>query len=183
MQNYIGFAEKNGITLLDTGACQFCGAATTRGIHECNELFSLGFDLLNFGQSENHAYRFMSVDAHALQHPEIHGRWSNHFHLTRQHLMFTHQVQWSYALSPQLSDVLNRYKATRMQERLAPPPSLKRGEITTTTIAQQATTEQECQEWVERWGRAVYAAWEAHHDTIEQIAQQFLSGRTRYRRT
>ena len=43
MQDYIDLARKNGVTLLDNGKCQFCGANTQRGIHECLEIFNLGF--------------------------------------------------------------------------------------------------------------------------------------------
>ena len=43
MQDYIDLAEKNGVKLVDFGNCQFCGAKTKRGIHECLEIFNLGF--------------------------------------------------------------------------------------------------------------------------------------------
>ena len=88
MQDYIDKAKKNGVTLLGNGRCQFCDAETTRGIHECVEIFSLGFQMIDYSKIDNHLYRFLTVDAHTLQHPEIHGRWNNHFHLTRQHLIF-----------------------------------------------------------------------------------------------
>ena len=81
MQDYMAIAAKNGITLLANGKCQFCGAHTQRGVHECVELFNVGFQHLDFSKKENHFYRFLIVDAHTLQHSEIHGRWNNHFHL------------------------------------------------------------------------------------------------------
>lgn len=111
MQDYIDFAAKNGVVLQNTGSCQFCGAETERGVHECLEIFNLGFQQIDFSKSPNHLFRFLIVDAHTLQHPEIHGRWNNHFHLTRLHLIFEYRVQWNYALSPKLSDHLNQYKA------------------------------------------------------------------------
>ena len=92
MQDYISFAEKNGVSLLDSGACQFCGAEVQRGVHECLEIFNLGFQQIDFSNPENHLYRFFIVDAHTLQHSEIHGRWNNHFHLTRLHLIFERNV-------------------------------------------------------------------------------------------
>ncbi|WP_424963752.1 DUF5946 family protein [Ekhidna sp.] len=124
MQDYIDLAKKNGVVLYDTGHCQFCGAATKRGVHECVEIFSLGFQQIDYSRTENHIYRFLSVDAHTLQHPEIHGRWNNHFHLTRLHLILRQQVMWNYKLSPELSDHLNRYKAQHMDEILNPPQPL-----------------------------------------------------------
>ncbi|MBV6645506.1 MAG: hypothetical protein KI790_08645 [Cyclobacteriaceae bacterium] len=179
MQDYISLAAKNGITLDDEGPCQFCGALTTGGIHECIEIFSLGFQVIQYANPDNHLHRFMSVDAHTLQHPEIHGRWNNHFHLTRQHLIFRYNVQWTYQLSPRLSDYLNRYKADKSDEFLTPPKIMERGSITTTHIKSQSKNSADCRKWIENWGKEVYQAWDQHHDLVDAIAQGFLAGNQR----
>lgn len=175
MQNYIDFAKKNAVTLLDKGPCQFCGAETTRGVHECVEIFSIGFGRLDYSKPENHLYRFLSVDAHTLQHPEIHGRWNNHFHLTRQHLIFHYQIKWNYTLSPKLSDHLNKYKAGKSEEYLQPPGVLKRGNITTTDVLKMSANEAECQIIIKNWGEDVYHSWSKHHELIDKIALGFLN--------
>lgn len=175
MQDYRDLAQKNGITLLETGNCQFCGANTTRNIHECLEIFNLGFQFLDYSKKENHRYRFLSVDAHTLQHSEIHGRWSNHFHLTRQHLMFAYNIVWNYDLSPRLSDYLNVYKKGKSDEFLNPPQVLERGKITTTHIIHNSKNEAECQQLVERWGIEVYQSWNNHHHLVDPIAKGFLN--------
>lgn len=159
--------------MIDKGNCQFCGANTTRGIHECVEIFSLGFQEIDYSKPENHGYRFLSVDAHALQHPEIHGRWSNHFHLTRLHLIFAYKIEWNYSLSPKLSDYLNVYKENRKEEFLTSPEILKRGNITTTDILQNAENEAECQEIIRKWALEVYDSWSEHHARINDIAIVF----------
>lgn len=64
MQDYIELAKKNGVTLLDSGKCQFCGANTQRGIYEYLEIFNLGFQVIDFSNIENQIYRFLIVDAH-----------------------------------------------------------------------------------------------------------------------
>ncbi|UTW61237.1 hypothetical protein KFE98_14600 [bacterium SCSIO 12741] len=174
MQDYIGFAEKNGVTLLNEGPCQFCGAQTTRGVHECLDIFNLGFQSIDFSQVQNHKYRFWIVDAHTLQHPEIHGRWNNHFHLTRLHLQFHLGVNWSYALSPKLSDHLNVYKQQHKDEQLTPPPCLHRGSITTTDILRVSEDAETCKTAIEKWAREVYQAWNEHHAVVEFIAKGFL---------
>ena len=69
MQDFIDQAAKNGVALLDTGICQFCGADYQRGIYECMENYNNGLLYFNFSDIDNHLYRFLSVDAHALQHP------------------------------------------------------------------------------------------------------------------
>ncbi|MRH99659.1 hypothetical protein GH721_03845 [Kriegella sp. EG-1] len=175
MQDYINFAEKNGVTLLDKGKCQFCGADTKRGIHECLTIFNLGFQKIDFSNIENHIYRFLIVDAHALQHPEIHGRWSNHFHLTRLHLIFEYNIKWTYALSPKLSDYLNDYKSKRRNEYLSPPNLKERGNITTSDIINISTSEIVCKELIGKWAVEVYDTWTNCHNVVDQISRGFLN--------
>ncbi|WP_422361903.1 DUF5946 family protein [Reichenbachiella sp.] len=174
MQDYIDLAEKNSVTLLDRGQCQFCGAKTKRGIHECLEIFNLGFQEINLSNIENHIYRFLIVDAHTLQHPEIHGRWNNHFHLSRLHLIFEYGIKWTYELSPKFSDYLNKYKVQKRDEYLTPPELLKRGNITTTDIKEKSTNERECKELIKEWALEVYEKWSVHHDIVDNIAKGFL---------
>lgn len=174
MQDYIDLATKNGVILLDEGKCQCCGAKTQRGIHECLEIFNLGFQGVDFANSENHLYRFFIVDAHTLQHPEIHGRWSNHFHLSRLHLIFKYSVVWTYQLSPKLSDYLNGYKKHRPNEYLDPPEALKRGSISTTDILEKSLDDKGCKELIREWALEVYEKWQEHHHIADTIARGFL---------
>lgn len=173
MQDYISIAEKNGVELLDYGKCQFCGAETSRGVHECVEIFTLGFHQIDYSKKENHIYRFLGVDAHTLQHPEIHGRWNNHFHLLRLHLIFNYELKWNYQLSPKLSDHLNQYKAKHQDEFLNPPEITKRGRITTLDILKNTSNEIECKEMIEKWAKEVYQAWNKYHPLINEIAKGF----------
>lgn len=173
MQDYVDLAAKNGVKLLDKGKCQFCGANTMRGIHECLEIFNLGFGI-DFSAPKNHIYRFFIVDAHTLQHPEIHGRWNNHFHLTRLHLIFRYDIKWTYKLSPRLSDYLNRYKIDRQNEYLVPPEIGKRGKITTTDIQAKHQNTAECKSLIKRWAQEIYDAWTDHHGIVDKIAKGFL---------
>ncbi len=174
MQDYRDIAHKNGFELHDFGSCQFCGAQTTRGIHECVEIFSLSFQGVDFSKPNNHQYRFFIVDAHTLQHPEIHGRWSNHFHLTRLHLIFTYKVFWTYQLSPKLSDFLNAYKIHNGDEYLLPPEPLHRGEITSSEIKSNESNSIEFKGLIERWAMEVYMSWGMNHEVVDKIAKGFL---------
>ncbi len=174
MQNYIDLAEKNGVTLLDNGKCQFCGANTKRGIHECLEIFNLGFQDIDFSNINNHLFRFLIVDAHTLQHPEIHGRWNNHFHLSRLHLIFNYNVKWTYDLSPKLSDYLNKYKVYKQDEYLEPPNVLERGDITTTDIIGSSSNQTERKSLIKDWALEVYNKWNTHHNKVDIIAREFL---------
>lgn len=175
MQDYIDLAEKNGVTLLDTGKCQFCGANTKRGVHECLEIFNLGFQKIDFSNLENHIYRFLIVDAHTLQHPEIHGRWNNHFHLSRLHLIFKYDFKWTYQDSPKLSDCLNKYKANKPHEYLIPAEVLKRGSITSSDVIAIASKEKDCKVLIKQWALEVYENWNKYHNVVDVIAKRFLN--------
>ena len=175
MQDYIDLAEKNGVTLLDTGPCQFCGADTKKGVHESLEIFNLGFQDIDFSNIEDHLYRFLIVDAHTLQHPEIHGRWNNHFHLTRLHLILKYNVKWTYDLSPRLSDYLNKYKVHRQDEYLQPPKAPDRGRIKTTDILEKSLSENECKQLIRHWAIEVYNKWNIHHTLVDKMAKEFMN--------
>jgi hypothetical protein len=145
MQDFIDQATKNGVILSDKGKCQFCGADYQKGIFDCMENYNNGLEFLDFNNSEFHLYRFLSVDAHALQHPEIHGRWSNHFHLTRLNLILVKEQKWDYKKSPLLSDYLNEYKLNRPNEFLALPKPMERGNLTAKDLSKVSTAD-ECVE-------------------------------------
>ena len=86
MQDFRLQAVKNGVTLVESGACQFCGAPVERGVAQCLGLLG---ELAGRVRSEPGygARHLFSVDAHALQHTEVHGRLNNHVHLLSLCLM------------------------------------------------------------------------------------------------
>jgi hypothetical protein len=173
MQDFIDQAFKNGVTLLDNGRCQFCGADYQKGIFDCMDYYNNGLQLLDFNNSEHHILRFLSVDAHALQHPEIHGRWSNHFHLTRLNLILDKNQNWNYKKSPMLSDYLNAYKLNRPNEILTIPKPLERGKITGKDLIKSITAN-EWAEVIKKWADGVYHSWSLSHSIVSQIADGFL---------
>jgi len=173
MQDFIDQAGKNGVTLFDKGKCQFCGADYQKGIFDCMDHYNDGSGHLDFNDPEYLISRFLSVDAHALQHPEIHGRWSNHFHLVRLNLILDKDQHWDYKKSPILSDCLNKYKLSRPDEFLIIPKPLERGNITSKDLA-KATTADECVALIRKWADEVYYAWRSNHSLVSQIADGFL---------
>ncbi len=175
MQSYIDFANKNGVVLLEKGKCQFCGANVSDGIKDCVDLFNNKLDAsLNFYNPENYIYKFLSVDAHTLQHPEIHGRWNNHLHLTRLHLILKYKINWTYKSSTILSNCLNKYKQTHLDEYLIPPRPLERGSLTITDIINHSQNEQKFKEMIKRWSVEVYTSWNKYHITVEKIAENYI---------
>lgn len=173
MKDFIDQANKSGVTLLDKGKCQFCGADFKKGIFDCIDSYNNGLNVLDLNNSEYHICRFLSVDAHALQHPEIHGRWSNHFHLTRLNLILDKKQIWDYKKSPMLSDHLNACKLNRPNEFLTIPLPLERGSITAKDLT-KVTTKDECVELIKKWANEVYQAWAENHSLVSQIADGFI---------
>lgn len=186
MQDFIDQANKNCVKLLDKGKCQFCGADFQHGIFDCMHHYNNGLELIDFNLAANNTYRFLSVDAHALQHPEIHGRWSNHFHLTRLNLMLEKKTNWDYQTSPLLSNYLNAYKTSRPNEFLISPKPLERGTITTKDFT-KVTTAEASMDLIKKWAAEVYLAWKENHLIIAQISDRFLEkygpGQTRHRKS
>ena len=174
MQDYKDFAAKNGVTLLNEGKCQFCGGDYQGGIKECVDAFNNGLEsLINFYDPKNMIYKFLSVDTHTLQHPEIHGRWNNHLHLTRLHLILKHKMNWTYESTSKLSQCLNQYKKTYPDEYLNSPKPLERG-ISIKEVIEVSTSEQKGKEMIKKWAIDVYTHWEKEHEIVDEIAQNYL---------
>lgn len=176
MQDYTEQAKKQGIELKKTGPCQFCGALLTNGVIECVERYSLGFGHLDFSDPNHNVSKFLSVDAHALQHPEIHGRWSNHFHLIRLHLILEREIKWDYYKSPLLSNYLNLWKERNESSVFLPPKIGKKGNITVLDIANVDNTK-DCESLILKWATEVYNSWSLHHMVCKEITIGFLADR------
>ena len=178
MQSYVDLATKNGVVLDDVGPCQFCGAVLDRSVHECMEIFELAFGGVDLTSPQDHIFRFFIVDAHALQHPELHGRWSNHFHLARLVTVFDEGVAWRYPDSPRLSAALDVHKAGVPDERLVPPGAGERGTHTVGDVQAVRDDEAACKAEIRAWASSVHDAWASEHEKVLPVVQSFLA--TRY---
>lgn len=172
MQDYITYAKKQGIGLLTEGPCQFCGAHVTGGVFQCHENVNHVSKVLDFNNPKHYEARFLSVDAMALQHCELHGPWNNHIHLTRLFLIFELHVAWDYSKTPQLSNIINKYKKNKT-ETLTPPPLQQRGKITTSDIL-ETSTDDEAIAKVKLWAGDVFYAFSNHHILISDIAGMYM---------
>ncbi len=77
---------------------------------ECHNNTNRISEILDFNDPENYAARFLSVDAMALQHCELHGPWNNHIHIALLLLVFEKGIRWHYDLTPLLSNIVNEYE-------------------------------------------------------------------------
>jgi len=64
MQDFADQANKNGVTLLNVGKCQFCGADYKKGIFDCMDNYNNRLELLDFNNAEHYISRFLSVMRH-----------------------------------------------------------------------------------------------------------------------
>ena len=69
--------------------CHLCQAPVNEGVRGCFELFS-SLLILPHNDPAYGGANFYGVDAHALQHPEIHGKKNNAAHLLRLCWVFEH---------------------------------------------------------------------------------------------
>jgi hypothetical protein len=173
MQDYIAYAKKNGITLETEGDCQLCGSKVSRGVFECHENAHHITDILDFNNPAYYLTRFLSVDAMALQHCEIHGPLNNHIHLTRLFLIFEKKLSWEYSKTSQLSNIINRYKKNKT-EYLDPPPPKQRGKFTTSDLIKAGSAE-EIVVIVRNWANDVYNCFSKHHALVSSIGETFIS--------
>jgi hypothetical protein len=174
MQDYIDQAKKNGLIIKSEGVCQLCGAETRKGLNECVEIASNITHKLNHELGIHHMTIFQCVDAHALQHCEIHGRWNNHFHLTRLYLILKEGIKWNYKYSPLLSEVVDKYKTAHMEEIISPPSALSRGKITVMDV-ENATTDEEYIILTKQWAKEVFEKFSIGHIIASGVAADFLN--------
>ena len=145
--------------------CQLCGACVSEGVKGCFELFS---ELCLYGYTDLQYRSALSygVDAHALQHPEIHGRKNNAAHLLRLHWMFERGGHAEGTVNPIWWQAYLQHSDVPILE---PPP--ERGTITVVDVA-PAQTPQTYAVLMERWATDVYRAWSLHHEWArEELAR------------
>lgn len=174
MKHWTEQAEKNNLVIKENGKCQLCGSNTKDGLRECVEKAAFITHLHEHEKGVEEMTIFLCTDAHALSHGEIHGRWNNHFHMTRLYLILVKGIQWHYKLSPKLSQVVNDYKDEHMSETIPNPPYMERGQTTVTDVesAQSASYN----EAVRKWAHDVFMAFEDHHHIASLIADRFIAG-------
>jgi len=157
-------------------SCHCCHARVREGLKGCFELF-LERCTLGYTQMEYRQAMFFGVDAHALQHPEIHGNRSSAGHLLRLHWIFERGQQDRAGRVPQW---WQRYLEREEVPYLAPPPSDQRGDVTLTHEALVAAdTPREHAAAMQFWAWSVYQAWQRHHewadDTLARVLQAYSS--------
>lgn len=173
MPKWLEQAAKNDLEILEDGQCQLCGSDTLHGITECVATAGKITHKISQEKGIQHMTIFLCVDAHALQHTLIHGRWNNHFHLTRLHLILRHQAQWTYDLTTVLNEVLDAYKLKHADERIVDPDQAHRSTITVIDV-DASHDEDEYVRLVWQWAEQVYTSFADSHPIAQSLAELFL---------
>ena len=172
MQDWQVQAKKNELNILEDGKCQLCGSNTAKGLFECVGKSSLITHQFNHEDGIKYNTIFLCVDAHALQHSEIHGRWNNHFHLTRLNLILIENINWDYKLSPLLSNVVNSYKMKHLDEKIVSPEIGKRGFITISDV-EKSSSDSDYIQLVNKWAVGVFESFIQGHEISKKISRLF----------
>ncbi len=152
---------------LPANRCLCCGAPVAEGVKGCWELYA-GLGERAYADPAYATVTFYGVDAHALQHPEIHGKKNNAAHLLRLHWIFTRDM---YSQANTIPRWWQAYLQGNNIPHLDPPPL--RGDITVVqVVAAQAAPAYAAA--MQAWGRSVYDAWAAHHGWAEETFSRLL---------
>nr|WP_315472476.1 DUF5946 family protein [uncultured Undibacterium sp.] len=172
MPKWVEQAAKNDLEILEDGQCQLCGSDTLHGITECVNTAGKITHKISQEKGIQHMTIFLCVDAHALQHTLIHGRWNNHFHLTRLHLILQDGVQWNYDLTTVLNEVLDDYKQHHPNETSIEANAQHPLAITVIDV-DASQDEEEYVALVWQWAEQVYASFSENHAIASTLAARF----------
>lgn len=172
MPKWIDQAIENDLEILEDGQCQLCGSDTLHGISECVATSTKVVHRLTHEKGVQCMTIFLCVDAHALQHPQIHKRWNNHFHLARLHLILHEKMQWTYDDSEMLNATLDDYKLKHPKEVIQGPGMIMQPHITVLDV-DACEDESSYIDTVWRWAEQVYQSYAASHDIAQRLARQF----------
>lgn len=170
MQNIERQAQKNGVKLKRYGKCQFCGSNTNGGVYECFDIFNNMTS--NFVDGKGLS-QFVFADAHCLQHSEVHGKWNNNLHLTRQYLILERNIEWEYSKTPLLSDMMDKYKLSHPDALIPALPVLERGNLTVTDLV--GLKQDEFESMLLTWAIDVYHAYNQFHVIAKIVGDLYIN--------
>jgi hypothetical protein len=142
--------------------CPYCKAIVPGGVEGCVSLFN-EILLLDYSNPEYGSVHLFSVDAHPLQHPEIHGKKNNAYHLLRLCWLLEHNG--NPKLGQSLRWLQNYFNGMPELPKLTPPPD--RGKMTVVDF-HKAKDAKEHAELVRQWGISVWEAWKDYHEWARQ---------------
>ncbi len=159
------------ISVFSGHSCPYCGASMGEN-EKCNTLFEKVL-AREYSNPEYGAVHLLTVDCYSLQHSEIHGPRSSAFHLLR--LSFILHCGSSPAIGFQ-----DKRLGALVKRKYSDFPNLRapdsRGSITVAKVI-EATNPQDHRRLVRQWAQAVWDAYGAYHQWVnEMIEAQIYKG-------
>lgn len=139
--------------------CPRCGAPVG-SLKECFTLLA-GVNAKEYSDRDYAAVNHLSVDAHALQHPEDHGLKNNAFHLARLCWILEHNGSPAMGSGPRWLE--ESFNGGPKLPALDPPAPHRRGQYTVANILPAVPPEEHAR-LVKLWAGYVYEAWSQHHE-------------------
>ncbi len=169
IQNFLRHGARSGPANQDHGPCPFCGATVEGGTEACLTLLA---GLSERARAENayaQAHRF-SVDAHALQHPELHGPLNNHVHLLSLCLMLE---RGNAAEIGSRQPAVEKFLALgRQWAPIEAPPPGRRGTLTVQNVSQAPAAERP--RLAREWAQEVWGIWQPYHPWTRRMLDRLL---------
>lgn len=144
--------------------CQFCGAAVESGPDSCLLLLAQLAERARAEKIYAQAHLF-SVDAHALQHPELHGQLSSRVHLLS--LCLTLERGASASIESRKPPVEKFLTLGRDWPSLDAPPAGRRGTLTVRNVLAASPSERPFR--ARQWAEDVWQAWQPHHPWVRRM--------------
>ena len=140
-----------------TTTCSYCQAPVEGGVEGCKTIF-VSLNEREYSYREYGKVNLLTVDAHALQHPEIHGKKNNAFHLLSLCWLLEYNGNTAIGATPRW---LQQYFSHKLNLPQIVPPQ-QRGEITVIDLVniQDAS---EYHKFAKLWASSVWQSWQKHH--------------------
>lgn len=165
MQTLEDYAHKSGLELKKDGPCQLCGSRVTGGIYECFEMFQQIVGEASNPNDTRVTVQLIIVDAHALQHSEVHGIRNNNYHLLR--LLGIYKYGTSSRIGADYSFLSPILDPNISVLHLDSPQVKSRGILTVADIVGVNEGDHSIK-LIKDWGREVFNAWGAYKSWAEE---------------
>lgn len=152
---------------LTPGPCSRCGALLPGGDEGCWAAFH-AILAREYSDPAYAAVNLLTVDAHALQHPEDHGVKNNAFHLLRLCWLLEHGGDPRLGQGPRW--LQRRFDGDVALPRLHAPA--QRGAVTVADMNLHASPEEHAAQ-ARRWAQSVWDAWHVHHACARRWLETF----------
>ncbi|MHA1990766.1 MAG: DUF5946 family protein [Candidatus Hodarchaeales archaeon] len=154
---------------MGTQECPYCHATFPSNFQNCFDYFTIVSSIEN-SDVRFRKYNSYTVDAHALQHPELHGLKNNFYHLLS--LCYSLEFIQSSILGEDIKFLQERVNSTKNIPNFDPPKD--RGSLTINYISKTSDPAQ-YGNYAKDWAETVWNTWSNYHAEIRKEIRSLLS--------